>query len=309
MAGFFISGSIKGSKTKRCNMEMRKDVKAAFNKIILHLARPGNRDKEFPFDTLLQSLEIPEIHKSTLWHSIWNHYPKIVTTSKPSISNVPIKINEIGIELATELEDEIHQEQIKLYPVYCDKILRLITIKDKENITLTTPEISSILKIDYHTCEAIADDFNQRGLITLSVTSGEYNWHVLSPGHTFVRKTSFQNENESGIANFHYEDNSIDNSISTHGPNSPVASNLSTLTQTINEPKHIEKKHWLQRAFEWVWEQIKKPVVAGIGSFIIGFISGRTTSTDSKLNNQQDSLSRSRSDSTKPLKDTPYKKF
>jgi hypothetical protein len=159
---------------------------------LLFLAEQENRNNEFRYDDLLESLQIPKEYRKTVHNKLW-HVERCID-AKPEIRNPLIKINKRGIDLAEHLEEEFHRKNIEQFPINCDKVIRFITKEDKRNINYNAKEISEKLEIDYDTVEAIAETFYERHLIQLSSTDGHYNFHVLPAAHSFVKQNSFVQE-------------------------------------------------------------------------------------------------------------------
>lgn len=192
----------------------------------------------------------------------------------------------------TELKNHQERNAPKVFAKLCDTVLRFINDGDKKDISYNTLDISEALNFDYDTVEIIAEEFEQRGLIKLSTTNGHYNFHVMPTAHSFAKKTSFafEKEKELSVGGIYNSFNTT-TSNTTHGANSPIASEHSKNEQTFNpEPKAPEKKKWWKALFEWLWEQVKKPLVTAISSAIVGFFTGRATKTEQpQLNNQKQS--------------------
>jgi hypothetical protein len=172
----------------------------------------------------------------------------------------------------TELQKYQERNAPKLFAKQCDAVLRFINAADKNGNTHNTVEISEALSLDYDTVEAIAEEFNQRGLIKLSSTSGHYNFHVMPAAHLFAKKTSFLLEKEKELSGggIHNSFNKTTTNT-THGANSSIASENSKVEQTINpEPKAPAKKKW----WELIWEALQKPLIAAITAAIPSFIAG-----------------------------------
>jgi hypothetical protein len=289
-------------ETKTSEMIDNDLVRDYFEKTIVYLAKDTNRTQKVRRDDLFDLMGIPKDYRLYVWNKMWGS-PRYVD-GVISCKNPTIGINHKGVRLAQEILERIERDKPKRYARQCDDVLKFLLQSD--NSRIAAQAISDAIKIDVYTVDAILEDLHENKLLQLADQDGHHVAYVLPLAERFAKKTSFLIQSEKqAVANI---SNSF-NTSTTHGKNSPTALGQSSINQTVNESKKEEKKKWWRQIIDWIWEQVKKPVIAAMGSFIIGFISGRTTSGDGRLNNQQDSLTRFQLNKKTPEKDTSSNKI
>lgn len=167
----------------------------------------------------------------------------------------------------TTLQKHQERNRPQLFAKQCDAVLQFIISANKRNITHNTQEISDELKIEYDTVEAIADEFEKRGLIQLSGTNFHYNFHVLPAANSFARRTSFSLEKEQEFlgGGIHNSFNKTTTNT-THGAQSPIISDGSSQSVSYQEvSKPVGKKGLIQAVLEY----FKNPIVSAVSAFVV----------------------------------------
>lgn len=286
-----------------------------YNRVILFLAMPQNRDKEFGYDDLAIDLRIPQEYIEPVQNALWNSVDKCIN-AKRALKNPLISITDSGLKYANKLE-ELYFEQTGL-PIFTNFID--MTIQDTCELIFQKHKESSSFSLVWH-----SDTFkpntprnvHEAKEIMLRKEVIFYPQHskIKTILNDDIHSASSYKEavtilEEKKLALLAKIENSFNQTTSntTNAPNSPITTNGGTTQQTFVEPKKEGEKNLFLRIVEWAWEQIKKPFIAAIGSFIIGFISGHTTSGNGKSDNQLDSLRQSQSDKKSPETNTSSNK-
>ncbi|MCC7525333.1 MAG: hypothetical protein IT250_10960 [Chitinophagaceae bacterium] len=237
---------------------------------ILHLAKQENQDKDFDFYSLLTDLSIPaDIHKfifQTMFHRGYISGP-------PTISNPIVHITKPGLQYADQLKEQYFQKTgLPLDPTNSTnmeldqtcEILFQMHKNDKYSHFWTKssyngkPANLSVAK-ELLLSKRVLYSKSSSGLTSTHLNSDFYNTQTCKEALDIITE---QSKPKPSVH--------IDNSITTHGDNSPAAGKELSFNQTNNPD--APKKKWYQK---WVDEFIKN-AVQFIFTILISFGGGLT---------------------------------
>lgn len=238
---------------------------------ILHLAKEENKDKDFDIYSLFNDLSIPtDIQKfvfQTMFHRGYVNGP-------PAFKNPIVHITGKGIDYANELKEKHFQKTgLPLNPINATdmqleetcEILFQMHNNDSYNHWWTKdsynnkPSNLSVAKELLISKGVIYEKTSTGGQYSTHLNPDFYNTQTCKEALDIIKEQSKQKPSVH-----------IDNSITTHGDNSPAAGKELSFNQTNNPA--TPKKKWYQK---WVDEFIKNAVQFAF-TIIISLISGVT---------------------------------
>lgn len=239
------------------------------NIVILHLALPENKDKDFDFYALLTQLSVPDDIQKFVFQTMF-HRGYIV--GPPTIGNPIVHITKKGLEYADQLKSE-HFELtgLPLNPINSTnmqleqtcEILFQMHKNDSYNHWWTKdsynnkPSNLSVAKELLLSKNIIYSRTSAGGQVSTHLNPDLYNVQTCKEALEIIAE---QNKPKPSLI--------IDQSITTHGQNSPASHGDLSFNQT-NNPE-TPKKKWYQK---WVDEFIKNIVQYAFVA-IVSLVSG-----------------------------------
>jgi hypothetical protein len=271
---------------------------------ILHLAKQENQDKDFDFYSLLTDLSIPnDIHKFVFQTMFHRGY----ITGPPTISNPIVHITKPGLQYADQLKEQYFQKTgLPLDPINSTnmelnqtcEILFQMHKNDKYSHYWTKssyndkPSNLSVAK-ELLLSKGVLYSKSSRGLTSTHLNPDFYNIQTCKEALDIIKE---QSKPKPSVH--------IDNSITTHGDNSPAAGKELSFNQTNNPA--APKKKWYQK---WIDEFIKNAVqfaftilISFGGGLTIGKSCNQATDQSKFQPNDPKSLQISSSDTINKLK-------
>lgn len=266
------------------------------NIAILHLALQENKDKDFDFYSLLTKLSVPDDIQKFVFQTM---FTRGYINGPPTLSNPVVHITEPGSHYADKLKEQYFKNKgLPLNP----------TNTFDMQLDQTCEILFQMHKNDSCNHWWSKDSYNNRPsnlsvakelLISKGViyektsTGGQYSTH-LNPDfyNTATCKealeiTAEQNKQKPSLV--------IDQSITTHGQNSPASHRDLSFSQTNNPD--TQKKKWYQK---WIDEFVKN-AVQFIVTALISLLSGLTIG---KSCNQATTQLKSQTSDLKSLQNT-----
>jgi hypothetical protein len=262
------------------------DKGVGIDKVILHLALQENKAKEFDFYSLLNQLSIPE----DLHHFVLNTmFSRGYINGQASIRSPFIHITEQGLQYVEQLKQNhflrtgqpLNPRTSSDMPLEetCEILFQM-----HKNDTFTHWWTKDSYNDKPSNLIAAKELLHSKGVLYSKLLPTEQISTHLNPDF-YKTKTCKESLEQIAEQNKHKPSIHIDQSITTHGNNSPAAAKDLTFNQT-NNPEPTKKK-WSQK---WVDEFIKNIVqfiVTGAILFLSGLITGESCNqATSKLKTQ-----------------------
>jgi hypothetical protein len=240
------------------------------NDVILFLAKPENKEKEFGYDDLVIQLDIPSEYRGHVLNHLWSTRIRHIN-GQPTLKNPKISINEQGLKYADELEQEhfektgslFSQTPNLLFPSIneaCDYILKQHQNSTDNSITWTRT-VTRTMPINYVAAlESLRDNkiIHERFRGTSRTT---YLNADVEHAKNYLEAKKIIEEKNKQIA-------SITNT--THGPNSPIAGK--DVKQKFNDKP--EKKNFFERIIDDIRNAVVSHIIVGALSLITGGVIG-----------------------------------
>lgn len=272
---------------------------------ILHLAKQENQGKDFDFYSMLTQLSIPSDIQKYVFQTMFN---RGYIDGTPTINNPIVHITKKGLQYADELKEKHFQEYNKplnptntqdmpleetceiLFQMHKNETFSHWWTKESYN---NRPSNLSVAKELLLSKGILNSTTSLKGHSSTHLNPDFYNTTTCKEALNIVAE---QNKSKPSVL--------IDNSITTHGPNSPAAGKDLSFKQT-NNPE-TPKKKWYQK---WIDEFIKNAVqfaftilISFVGGLTIGKSCNQATNQLKSHANDPKFLQSSSSDTIKNLK-------
>lgn len=256
-----------------------------FLRVISHLGHPDNRNSYFLKNQLFEQLEIPKNFYSDVWNKLWYDSPRMIDANEKQLRNPEMKINHAGLKFIEQVEDGYYKEHGEpMYPRYgkalpldetCEVLFQMHKEETDFKVLWTRetyigkPENLNVAK-DKLLHDKVIKQYPSKHKIT------QLNLDLLNTTSYKEALTVLEDRKQKEFSNV-YNDHST--KVEGDYINAPknkgiVGKNLKDIEQTNNPaPKVSEKKPWWKQALGWIWEQIKKPIVAAISAYLLGFFT------------------------------------
>lgn len=262
------------------------DKGVGIDKAILHLALQENKGKEFDFYPLLNQLSIPEdIHHFVL-NTMFN---RGYINGQPSIGSPTIHITDQGLQYVEQLKQNyflrtghplnpntstdmpLEQTCETLFQMHKNDTFAHWWTKDSYNDKPANLIVAKELLLSKG---VIYSKESASGQTSTHLNPDFYNTETCKES---LEQISEQNKPKPSVL--------IDQSVTTHGDNSPAAAKDLTFTQTNNpEPP---KKKWYQKWIDEFIKNIVQFIVTGSILFLSGLITGKSCNpTTNQLKSQ-----------------------